>query len=600
MIDDARFSVLTPVHDPPEDVLRRMLASVGTQTYGQWEHCLVDDGSTKPWVRELLDEAAAADTRVKVKYRAERGGIVEASNDALAMASYEFVALLDHDDMLDHGALEAMAQHVAAFPDVDYLYSDEDKIDRRDRRFHPYHKPDWSPDRLRCQMYSSHLSVYRRSLVEDLGGFRDGFDGAQDWDLALRVTEQARRIVHVRELLYHWRALSTSSAGRADAKPWAHDASHKAVSEHVARTGVQAEVEAVPGYPGHYWLRPALRRQPLVSVVIPTGGSTRTRDGKEVPLVVQCVRSILDRSMYENLELVVVVDDHVPDVIREQLTRLGGSRLRMVPYERPFNFSAKINLGVAHTEGEYLLLLNDDIEVPPAGWRPQPRDAPNPVPKWPLTGQAVRAWMESLVVYGEQPGVGAVGAKLYFPDGRLQHAGVVGVGGAAGHPYYGADGNMSGYWGNLIAACDYLAVTGACLLTPRSAFDEVGGFDEDLPINYNDVDYCLKLHAKGYRSVFVPEVELLHWESASRGRAPVKDTEIEELRRRWGHVLSDDPYYHPSFIDGDFRVRPDSRLRAYMARARQLYDEGGVVRVAERGFNKLRRQLSRVRPRSSS
>jgi GT2 family glycosyltransferase len=531
-------------------------------------------------------------------YRTERGGIVDASNDALAMATHEFIALLDHDDMLDRGALKAMAQHVAAFPDADYLYSDEDKVDRRGRSFHPYYKPDWSPDRLRCQMYTSHLSVFRRSLVDELGGFRTGLDGAQDWDLALRVSERARRIVHVRELLYHWRALSTSSAGRADAKPWAHQASRQAVREHVERTGFQATADAVPGYPGHYWMRPALRRRPLVSVVIPTGGSTRSDDGKEVPLVVQCVRSIVDRSTYENLELVVVVDDHVPDPIREQLTRIGGARLRLVPYERPFNFSAKINLGAAESQGDYLLLLNDDIEVPPAGWRPKPRHSPNPVPKWPtLTGQRVRPWVESLVAYGEQSGVGAVGAKLYFPDGRLQHAGVVGVGGAAGHPFYGTDGNSSGYWGNLIAACDYLAVTAACLLTPRSAFDEVDGFDEDLPINYNDVDYCLKLHGKGYRSVFVPEVELLHWESASRGRTAVKDTEIEELRRRWGHLLFDDPYYHPSFIDGDFRVRPDSRVRAYLARVRQVYEEGGVSSVAERSLNKVRRRLSRVRPR---
>lgn len=587
-----RFSIITPVFDPPLDVLESMVYSVRRQTSSDWEHCVVDDGSTDNAVRSALERIARAEPRIRVRFLEARSGIVAATNEGLDMAEGAFVVFLDHDDTIEPEALEAMSSVIDAQPEVDLVYSNEDKIDERDRHLDPFLKPAWSPDRLRCQQYVGHLTAMRRSLVEDLGGARPGLDGAQDWDLVLRVTERARQIEHVPEILYHWRTLVTSAARRADAKPWAHAASRKAVADHVARGSIQATVEQVPGYPGHYWLRPALETQPLVSVVIPTAGRTHLVQGKEIPLVVTCVESVIERSTYQNLELVVVVDGDVPDAVVAQLGAVAGDRLKIVPFDRPFNFSAKINLGVAESRGEVLLLLNDDIEVLPVGWRPTPKRAPNPVPVWPTVGRGGRRiWVESMLVYVLQPGVGAVGAKLYFPDGRIQHAGVIGKGGVAGHVYYGREGNESGYWGNLIAAGDYLAVTGACLMTSRASFDQVGGFAEDLPVNYNDVDFCLRLREAGLRSVVPPEVELLHRESSSRGPAPVRSDEIAELMSRWGDVLDNDPYYDRRFIDGHFTVRPASRLRAYLARADQLQDEGGLRLVLARVARKVGRTV---------
>ena len=378
-----RFSIVTPVFDPPLDVLDHMLASVRHQTLGSWEHCIVDDGSSRPGVIERLEAAAAAEPRIRLRLRHKRGGIVAASNDGLEMAQGEFIALLDHDDELAPTALQVMAEHIDAHPEADVLYSDEDKIDRKGHRSDAFVKPAWSPDRLLGQMYTSHLSVIRRSLIGEVGGFRSGYDGAQDWDLVLRVTERARAVVHVPHVLYHWRTLEGSAAARSDAKPWAHEASVRVINEHLDREGIEAVACEVPSYPGHYWLEPALRSEPLVSVVIPTAGRTQVIDGEVVPLVVNCVRTLLQRSNYEHLELVVVIDDHADDGVRDELRAIGGDRLELVEFDEPFNFSRKVNVGVAASRGEHLLLLNDDIEVLPHAWRPAPADTPDPLPVWP-------------------------------------------------------------------------------------------------------------------------------------------------------------------------------------------------------------------------
>jgi glycosyltransferase involved in cell wall biosynthesis len=588
------FSIITPVHNPPPEVLERMLDSVRRQTFGDWEHCIVDDAGDRSSVWPLLERAAGDDTRVRVRRAEQQGGIVVASNSALEDARGRFVAFLDHDDELDRSALEAMAERIAADDEVDFLYSDEDKTGLRGRRFDPFIKPAWSPDRLCSQMYTGHLSVMRRALVDEVGGFRPGFDGSQDWDLALRVSERARRVEHVPEILYHWRALPASAASEVDAKPWAHEASLRAITEQVERTGIQATVEPVPEYPGCYWLAPAATDTPLVSVVIPTAGRSQSIDGTETPLVVNCVRSVLRRSTHQNLEIVVVADKRLPAEIRGSLSELGGDRLRLVEFDQAFNFSAKINLGVGESRGEYVLLLNDDIEVVPSGWRPAPRRSLHPVPEWPIADAGERrAWIEAMLVYAGQPGVGAVGAKLYFPDGHLQHAGVIALGGAPTHPYYGAPGNFAGYYNNLVVACNYLAVTAACLMTTRSAFDAVGGFDERRPVNYNDVDFCLELRERGLRSVCVPWVELIHRESSSRGAGAVSSAEIEALQAKWGGLLDNDPFYGTRFRGGDFGLGASDAARSYTARARQLVGEGGVRLLAARALGRLRRNLRR-------
>lgn len=393
------------------------------------------------------------------------------------------------------------------------------------------------------------------------------------------------------EVLYHWRAVGDSAATDLDAKPWAHEASRRALTEQIERDGIEATVEQTPGYPGHYWLAPALRDKPLVSVVIPTAGQTQEVCGVETPLVVNCVRSIIERSSYENLEFVVVADTTTPTEVLDELRAAAGRRLRLVEYEPPFNFSAKINLGVQAAAGDYLLLLNDDIEVLPPTWRPSPPNSRSPVPDWPLAGEdGRRAWLEAMLVYAKQPGVGAVGAKLYFPDGNLQHVGVAIMGGAPGHPFYGAPGNSAGYFANLIVATNHLAVTAACMLTRRESFELVGGFNEDFPVNYNDVDFCLELHSRGLRSVCLPWVELLHRESASRGKDPVSPPELDAFRSKWGERLAEDPYYDRSFVGGNYGFDAGAAAASYRMRARQLLREGGVRVLVARSLGFLRRR----------
>lgn len=522
-----RFSILTPVYDTPADVLAAMLKSVRRQRFGDWELCLVDDCSTDPGVRVAIEAAAAADPRIRFQARERNGGIVAASNDALAMASGEFVALLDHDDMLHPDALAHVDAALAGEPEADYVYTDEDKIDRAGHHEAPFFKPDWSPERMRTQMYTCHLSVLRRSLVEEVGGFDPEFEGSQDWDLVLKVTERARRVLHVPRVLYHWRTLETSTAGGGEAaKPWAFEAGTRAIQAHCERIGLPARAERDEDWPGVYHLRPELEHQPPVSIVIPTAGQSREVRYEDVVLISHCVRSILATSTYENYEIVVVHDDHTDPAVLGELRELGGGRLRLVEFAEPFNFSAKINRGAVHSEGELLLLLNDDMEVV----------APD--------------WIERMAMYAGMPGVGAVGARLILEDGRLQHAGILFEnGGYPGHIYHGFAREFNGYSNNVLVAQNYLAVTAACLMTPRTAFEEVGGFSTTFPLNYNDMDYCLKLRASGRRAVYDPDTVLFHFESSSRS-TEVEDWEKDQLLARWLPITIVDPATNPHLRHG--------------------------------------------------
>ncbi len=524
-MDAPRFSILTPVYDTPEGVLRKMLKSVRNQRYRNWELCLVDDGSRQPQVREVLSAAAAADPRIRVLHRETNAGIVAASNDALEMARGEFVALLDHDDLLHPDALARVCEAIDANPETDYVYTDEDKIDLAGRHSNPFFKPDWSPERMRTQMYTCHFSVLRRSLVEEVGGFDPEFEGSQDWDLILKVSERARVIAHVPLVLYHWRMLAASAASDAEAKPWAFEAGARAVQAHCERIGLAAEVELDSGDPGILHLRPRLVQKPLVSIVIPTGGQTRQVRFEEVVLVVNCVRSIVERSTYENYEIVCVVDDSVAPEVLEELRQIAGERLRIVRFEGPFNFSAKCNLGAVNSEGEQLLLLNDDIEV------------------------TTPEWIERMVMYCQHEGVGAVGAKLLWGDTRLQHVGISFDDGLPGHVYRGFSSDYNGYANAARIARNCLAVTGACVMTPRAVYEQVGGLSNSLPVNFNDIDYCLKVHVAGERIVYDPDLVLFHFESSSRS-AEVDRWEVETLTDRWMHVTASDPYGSPHIRRG--------------------------------------------------
>jgi GT2 family glycosyltransferase len=517
-----RFSVITPVYDPPADLLWAMLESVRAQSFGDWELCLVDDRSPSPHVLAMLEGAAAEDPRIRFTQRQQNGGIVAASNDAVAMAGGEFLALLDHDDELHPDALAHVHEALLGDPEADYVYTDEDKIDLGGHHSGPFFKPDWSPERMRTQMYSCHLSVFRRGLVEAVGGFHEDFEGAQDWDLVLRATERATSVLHVPRVLYHWRIHPASTASGEAAKPWAYEAGKRAIQAHCERIGMRARSERDPADPGVYHLRPELGgAEPLVSIVIPTRGTVREVHYRDVVLVEHCVRSILERSSYSNYEIVVVQDADTDPAVLERLRLLAGARLTLAEYAEPWNFSAKIDLGAAAASGEHLLLLNDDIEV------------------------TTPEWIERLVMHSELPGVGAVGAKLLVGDGRIQHAGIRFNDGLPGHPFYGFSRGYRGYANGAVVAQNCLAVTGACLMTRRDAFDSVGGFDRELPVNYNDVDYCLKLRRRGLRSVLDPDTLLHHFESSSRP-TDVEDWEKEEIRRRWADVTVPDPYANPN------------------------------------------------------
>jgi len=525
------FSIVTPVYNTPPDVLAALLRSVCKQRFEDWELCLVDDCSTEPHVREMLEQAAGEDERIRVGGREENGGIVAASNDALAMAQGEFVVLLDHDDELHPAALARVAEAIAATPEADYVYTDEDKIDRAGRRSGPFFKPDWSPERMRTQMYTCHLSVMRRRLVEEVGGFDAEFEGSQDWDLVLKVTERARAVVHLPEVLYHWRMLETSTAGAGEeAKPWAFEAGTRAIQAHCNRIGLPAEAERDLEKPGVYHLRPRLQREPLVSIVIPTAGGSREVRFQQVTLIEHCVRSIVETSTYENYEIVCVTDRIVGQDLIERLRAIAGERLRIAPFEGPFNFSEKINRGVLHSKGERLLLLNDDTEM------------------------VTPDWIERMVMYTELEEVGAVGARLIWEDGRPQHVGILFEnGGYPGHIYRGFSPDFPGYSNNVFVAQNYLAVTAACLMTTRAAFDDVGGFSPVFPNNYNDMDFCLKLCNSGRRVVYDPDTLLYHFESSSR-ETDVEEWEKEALRARWLGLTAVDPSTNPGLRHGLPRI----------------------------------------------
>ncbi len=516
------FSVIVPVYETPERFLREALDSVLLQVYPHWELCIADDASREPHVRAVLEEYAARDERIKVAWRTTNGHIAAASNSALALASGEFVALLDHDDALAPEALFENALVVNRRPDVDIIYSDEDKIDQNGRRHDPYFKPDWAPDSLLARNYVSHLGVYRRSLVEAVGGFRGGFEGSQDYDLLLRASERTERIEHVPRPLYHWRVHEGSTATDRGQKTYAHAAAVRALEEALERRGEPGRVEESAAAPGLYTVRYRITRPGRVSLIVPT------RDhGDDVD---RCLRSVFERSTYRDIE-VVLLDNGSRE--RESLRVFGAwlerepERVKLVAHDVPFNFSAINNYAVARSTGTYVVLLNNDTEV--------------------ITPD----WLEAMVEQAQRPSVGAVGAKLLYDDRTIQHAGViVGLGGVAGHSHKHLACDDPGYFYTPHTVNNYSAVTAACLMVRREVFDEVGGLDERLRIAFNDVDFCLRIRAAGYYNVYLPHVELYHHESKSRGAedTPEKAERFlrEQLlmRERWRTDERSDPFYN--------------------------------------------------------
>ncbi len=514
------FSVLVPVWHPEPDHLAACLDSVRSQTTADWEVCLVLDGPQPAAVTELLE---VDDNRIRVKRRPENGGIAAATDDALEMAVGEFIVLLDNDDTLDAEALGTVAWEIANSRDVDFVFTDEDHLDAEtEERINPFYKPGFSVERLRQQMYLGHMIVCRRSLALAVGGFRPGFDGSQDHDLALRAVERARKVLHVPKLLYHWRESPTSTAMDAGAKDWAYEAGVRVVASHLERTGFPATASRNPRWPGIIDLEPELVEHPKVSIIIPTGGTRRIVHGADVILVEQAVQSIVKRSTYPDYEIVVVLDSHCD---RAQLPAMreaaASADITFVGDDRPFNFSKACNLGSIRATGDILLFLNDDTEISMAGW------------------------LQRMVMYATRPDIGAVGAKLLYGDGRIQHAGTWSRHGSPAHRYVGYMGDHPGYLAALATAQNCVAVSAACLAVERHKFEAVGGFTPLFPLAYNDVDLCLKLSRSGYRTVVDCATEVIHHESSSRDPS-VADWELDLLQRRWGPVLHADPYDNPN------------------------------------------------------
>jgi len=538
------ISVVMPVYNTAPEILDEAIRSIRAQIYEHWELCIADDLSTRPDVRVLLERHAAADTRIKVRFRLTRGNISATSNTALEMATGEFVALVDHDDLLPPHALYWVVEAINRHPDAALLYSDEDKMDAGGRRHDPHFKGDFNHELLLAQNMISHLGVYRRDLVRELGGFRPAYDGAQDHDLALRFAAAVprNRIVHIPRVLYHWRSIPGSTATSHRAKPGAADCGRRAVLDHVTRTHPGATVEPAPEAPWHQRVRhPLPAARPLVSIVI------CTRDHGD--LVRTAVGSIVARSTYGNYDITIVDNgSRDPDTLACLRGLAVQAGVRVIRDDSPFNYSRLNNAAVATTRGDVVCLLNDDIEV--------------------LSPD----WLEELVAQAIRPDVGAVGARLWYPDGTLQHGGVIiGIGGVAGHAHPRLPRGRRGYLCRGVLQQEMSAVTGACLAVRRTVYDEVGGLDERLVVAFNDVDFCLRLRQAGYRNIWTPYAELVHHESATRGPEdnPEKiarfQREIGFMQARWGAALECDPYYNVnlSMRAGDYTVAwPATGVRA--------------------------------------
>ena len=516
------ISVIMPVYNTPENYLRGAIQSVINQAYPYWELCIADDASTDSQVKPILEEYVKLDSRIKVVYRQENGHISAASNSALEIASGQFVALLDHDDALTADALYQVALMLNLHPEADMIYSDEDKVDEEDNLRDPFFKPDWCPDSFLSRMYVCHLGVYRRSLLQEIGGFRVGYEGSQDYDLVLRLTEKTDKIFHIPKILYHWRIHPQSTASELENKSYATDSAKKAISEALSRRGEPGEVTPTEG--GHWIVRYQIREYGRVSVIIPT------RDLGNI--LNTCLTSIFEKTTYPNYEVLVMdngsTEPETLDVFSKWQAK-EPDRFRCLPWDIPFNYSKLNNYGATQAQGEYLLLLNNDTEV------------------------VEPDWMTAMVEQAQRPSIGAVGAMLLYPDRTIQHAGViVGLGGVAGHSHKNFPYSVPGYYYQLHTVNNYSAVTAACLMCRREVFAEVGGFEETLQIAFNDVDFCLKIAEKGYRNIWLPHVVLYHYESKSRGQedTPEKQArfhqEIMAMINKWKPWIDRDPCYNPN------------------------------------------------------
>ena len=520
-----KISIAMPVYNVEEKWLRLCIDSILNQVYTNWELCMADDASTDPNVKKILTEYQQLDERIRVVFREQNGHISEATNSALAIATGEFVALLDNDDELAINAFYEVVKVLNENPELDLIYSDEDKIDMDGNRSAPAFKPDWSPDLLLGTNYISHLGVYRRSILEEIGGFLKGYEGSQDYDLVLRFTEKTtkERIKHIPKVLYYWRMLPTSTAVDQGSKGYAFEAGLRAVQDALVRRGINGHAThgAANGLYDVYY---DIESEKLVSIIIPTKNGYKD--------VQRCVSSIIEKTTYQNYEIIMAdngsTDPKMHELYAEFEQQLPG-RFFVESIDIPFNFSTINNRAAKKAHGEYLLFLNNDTEV------------------------ITENWLTLMVSFAQQERIGCVGAKLLYPNNTVQHAGVIlGLGGVAGHGHYGYPHGDLGYFGRLAINVNYSAVTAACLLMKKADFDAVGGFEEAFTVAFNDVDLCLKVQALGRDNVWLHEAELYHFESQTRGyddkgkKKKRFEQEKVMMEEKWGPLIENDPFYNPN------------------------------------------------------
>jgi O-antigen biosynthesis protein len=572
------MSIIMPVYNPPIEFLKAAIDSVIHQVYPHWELCIADDVSPNPDIQQILKEYAQADERIKVVFREENGHISRSSNSALELATGEFIALLDHDDVLAPEALYEMALMINKHPEADMIYSDEDKIDEKNQRKFPFFKPDWCPDSFLSRMYTCHLGVYRRSLVHEIGGFRVGFEGSQDYDLVLRLTEKTNQIFHIPKVLYHWRIHGESASSGAAAKPYAYEAGQRAIAEALERRGESGTVTENQNFRGHYQVRYNIQTQDLVSIIIPTRNLGR--------FVNQCLESIFQKSTYSKFEVILIdngsTEAYTEQVIADWLNR-EPSRFRCYSYGIPFNYSKLNNYGASKANGKYLLFLNNDTEV--------------------ITPD----WIEAMVEQAQRPSIGAVGVRLLFSDDTIQHAGVIlGIGGVAAHLHKCLDATATGYFDRLLDTLNYSAVTAACLMCRQDVFDAVGGFNEGLAVAFNDIDFCLSILNAGFRNICLPHAQLYHHESKSRGYedTPEKQMrfkqEIDYMRDRWRFILDHDPCYSPHLSlqhEQECRIRESAESQVQLELAQQLRQSNNTLKRVRKRLEEKDAELAVVKGR---
>jgi glycosyltransferase involved in cell wall biosynthesis len=523
------ISLVVPVYNPPLAWVRSMVDSVRRQVYTNWELILVDDASSDTQVVEFLHsivdpQSSSYDKRIQVVHLPQNQHISQASNHGLQLAKGDWIGLLDHDDELAPHALYTVAYTIQNNRDARLIYSDEDKINAQEKRVAPYFKPDWNPDLLLSQNYLCHFTLLHRSLIDQGFLFRKGFEGAQDWDLFLRVTETLHptQIVHIPEILYHWRIHSASTAQSTEAKPYVLERSQTTLQEALQRRGIQAIIDTAPG--GYWRVRYAIPSPaPLVSLIIPT------RD--RLHLLRTCIESIIEKTTYPNFEIIIVDNDSAePETLAYFNEISKHPRVRILSVPGPFNYSKLNNLGVKEARGSVLGFLNNDLEI----LHPD--------------------WLDEMVSQALRPEIGCVGCKLTYPDGSIQHAGVVlGILGVAGHIFRKFEANSPAWFQHIQVSRQYTAVTAACVLVRRDVYNQTRGFNEEsLKVAFNDIDFCLQVHALGYYNLYTPFAHLRHHESASRGKEETAEQirrfqgEIQYMKEQWGELLSNDPSYNPN------------------------------------------------------